>query len=74
MRSDEPWVLLATRVPKTLHRRLKLYSVRTDATLMAFVVAAIEEKLRRERGRGRQQGASEAPARKIEDRAPHSVR
>jgi predicted HicB family RNase H-like nuclease len=44
---DEPWTQLATRIPKTLHRRLKLYCVTHDIALMHFVVAAIEEKLGR---------------------------
>jgi predicted HicB family RNase H-like nuclease len=44
----EPWTQLATRIPKSLHRRLKLHCVTTDTSVMAFVVAAIEEKLGRE--------------------------
>lgn len=46
-KTDEPWVQLATRVPKDLHRRLKLQCVTTDTAVMHFVVAAIEEKLGR---------------------------
>jgi predicted HicB family RNase H-like nuclease len=46
-RDDEPWVQLATRIPKTLHRRLKLHCVQTDSSLMDFVVQSIEEKLGR---------------------------
>ena len=52
--SQEAWVQLATRIPKTLHRHLKLHCVQSDTSLMDFVVAAIEEKLakagRRKRG------------------------
>ena len=44
---EEPWTQLATRIPKDLHRRLKLYCVTHDIMLMHFVVAAIEEKLGR---------------------------
>jgi predicted HicB family RNase H-like nuclease len=44
----EPWTPLATRIPKSLHRRLKLHCVTSDTSVMAFVVAAIEEKLERE--------------------------
>jgi hypothetical protein len=44
-RVDEPWVQLATRVPKELHRRLKLHCVQTDKSVMGFVVSSIEEKL-----------------------------
>ena len=54
---DEPWVQLATRIPKELHRKLKLHCVQTDVSVMEFVVAALEEKLGtvsgRKRGRGR---------------------
>jgi len=44
-RQDEPWTQLATRIPKPLHRELKLYCVQEDVRLMDFVVAAIREKL-----------------------------
>ena len=46
-RTDEPWTQLATRIPKELHRRLKLYCVTHDIALMHFVVEAIGEKLGR---------------------------
>jgi hypothetical protein len=36
---------LATRIPKELHRRLRVFCVTEDVVLMHFVVAAIEEKL-----------------------------
>ena len=52
-RSDEPWVQLATRIPKTLHRQLKLHCVQTDASVMDFVVQSLEEKLGKARGRKR---------------------
>ena len=42
------WVQLATRIPKALHRELKLHCVRTDVSVMEFVVKALEEKLARE--------------------------
>ena len=42
------WVQLATRIPKTLHRALKLHCVTTDTSVMAFVVSAVEEKIARE--------------------------
>jgi len=44
-REEEPWVQLATRIPKSLHRDLKLHCVRADVSLMDFVVAALREKL-----------------------------
>jgi len=46
-RADEPWTQLATRIPKELHRRLKLYCVTHDMMVQHFVVEAIEEKLGR---------------------------
>jgi hypothetical protein len=52
------WVQLATRIPKSLHRDLKLHCVTVDTSVMDFVVKAIEEKLagsggRPARGRGK---------------------
>jgi hypothetical protein len=46
--TGEVWVQLATRIPKALHRELKLHCVRTDVSVMEFVVKALEEKLARE--------------------------
>jgi predicted HicB family RNase H-like nuclease len=42
----EVWVQLATRIPKALHRDLKLHCVEADTSVMEFVTKAIEEKLR----------------------------
>jgi predicted HicB family RNase H-like nuclease len=48
------WVQLATRIPKQLHRELKLYCVKADVSVMEFVVNALQDKLAREsRGRRR---------------------
>ena len=47
---EEPWTQLAARIPKELHRRLRLYCVTHDIVLMHFVTEAIEEKLRRKAG------------------------
>ncbi len=44
------WTQLATRIPKELHRRLKLHCVTHDVSVMAFVVEAIEERLGRKPG------------------------
>jgi len=52
-KTDEPWTQLATRIPKDLHRRLKLHCVTHDIALMRFVVEAIEEKLGRKPGKTR---------------------
>ena len=46
-KAEEAWTQLATRIPKSLHRELKLHCVTNDIALMHFVVAAIEEKLGR---------------------------
>jgi predicted HicB family RNase H-like nuclease len=45
---DEAQVQLATRIPKRLHRELKLHCVRAEQSVMAFVTDAITEKLTRE--------------------------
>jgi predicted HicB family RNase H-like nuclease len=50
MPTDVVWVQLATRIPKPLHRELKLHCVQADVSVMAFVVQALEEKLARESG------------------------
>jgi len=47
---SEVWVQLATRIPKQLHRELKLHCVKSDTSVMDFVVKALEEKLVRESG------------------------
>jgi len=47
---DEPVAQLATRIPKELHRRLKLHCVTHDISVMDFVVKAIEKKLGRKAG------------------------
>ncbi len=52
-RGDVVWVQLATRVPKSLHRQLKLHCVQSDTSVMGFVVAALEEKLGKGGGRKR---------------------
>ena len=44
-KAEEVWTQLATRIPKELHRRLKLHCVTHEIALMHFVVGAIEEKL-----------------------------
>jgi predicted HicB family RNase H-like nuclease len=46
-RDDEVWVQLATRIPKALHRELKLHCVTRDTSVMAFVVDALRERLER---------------------------
>ena len=47
---DEAWALLAVRIPKPLHRELKLHCVTSYKTVMGFVIQAVTEKLKREPG------------------------
>jgi predicted HicB family RNase H-like nuclease len=52
--TNEAWVQLATRIPKSLHRTMKLHCVMADSSVMQFVVDALGEKLAREqKGRKR---------------------
>lgn len=44
-RGDQPWVQLATRLPKPLHHAVRLHCVTNDVLLMDFVIDAIEAKL-----------------------------
>ena len=55
-RYDEEWNQLATKIPKELHRRLKLHCVKTGVLIQGFVTRALREKLDRDgrRGRGRE--------------------
>ena len=52
-KEDDVQVQLATRIPKALHRALKLHCVTTDTSLMDFVVAALDEKQKRDGKRRR---------------------
>ena len=49
-KADEPWTQLATRIPRELHRSVKLHCATHNIAIMHFVVEAIEEKLRRKAG------------------------
>ena len=49
-REDYVWVQLATRIPKALHRELKLHCTYEEISVMDFVSKALEEKLARSRG------------------------
>jgi hypothetical protein len=52
-KTEEVWTQLATRIPKSLHRELKLHCVHADTSVMDFVVAALKEKLATQGRRGR---------------------
>ena len=49
-REEQVWVQLATRIPKALHRELRLHCVHAEISLMDFVSKALEEKLAHSRG------------------------
>ena len=49
-KAEEVWTQLATRIPKELHRRLKLHCVTHEIAVQDFVTQAIEEKLGRKTG------------------------
>ena len=49
VKADEPLAQLSTRIPKDLHRRLKLHCVTNDVMVQDFVTEAIEEKVGRQR-------------------------
>jgi hypothetical protein len=53
MAIDEAWAMLATRIPKALHRELRLHCVKSDVTIMSFVTAAVAEKIKRDSARPR---------------------
>ena len=59
---SEVWVQFATRIPKHLHRELKLHCVKSDVSVMDFVVKALEEKLH-ESPSGRASAVAPAPRR-----------
>jgi hypothetical protein len=44
------WVQLATRIPKALHRELRVHCVRREIAIMEFVTKAIQEKLATQSG------------------------
>jgi hypothetical protein len=44
---DEACDQRATRIPKALHRRLRLHCVITETSMMDFVTMALREKLAR---------------------------
>ena len=58
-KEDDVLIQLATRIPKGLHRDIKLFCVHNSISVMEFVAAALEEKLRKSGGRsGRRSGGS----------------
>jgi predicted HicB family RNase H-like nuclease len=49
-KEDDVLIQLATRIPKALHREIKLFCVHNSISVMEFVATALEEKLRRGSG------------------------
>ena len=50
-KEDDVLIQLATRIPKGLHREIKLFCVQQGLSVMEFVAAALEEKLRKSTAR-----------------------
>jgi predicted HicB family RNase H-like nuclease len=44
-KAGEVWVQLATRLPKALHRALKMHCVSADVAIMSFIIEAITDRL-----------------------------
>jgi len=44
-KNDEVLIQLATRIPKALHREIKLHCVSSDISVMDFVALALEDML-----------------------------
>ena len=58
-KEDDVLIQLSTRIPKGLHRDIKLFCVHNGISVMEFVAAALEEKLRRSSYRsGRRTGGT----------------
>jgi hypothetical protein len=57
-KDDDVLIQLATRIPKGLHREIKLFCVHNGISVMEFVAAALEEKLRKSNVRGGRRAAS----------------
>jgi predicted HicB family RNase H-like nuclease len=56
-KEDDVLIQLATRIPKGLHREIKLFCVHNGISVMEFVAAALEEKLRKSTVRGARRSA-----------------
>ena len=56
-KEDDVLIQLATRIPKALHREIKLFCVHQNLSVMEFVAVALEEKLRKATRRPRRRPA-----------------
>ena len=57
-KEDDVLIQLATRIPKGLHREIKLFCVQNGISVMEFVAAALEDKLRKSSARGARRRAA----------------
>ena len=57
-KEDDVLIQLATRIPKGLHRDIKLFCVHNGISVMEFVAVALEEKLRKGAAKGGRRSAS----------------
>jgi len=46
-KDNDVLIQLATRIPKSLHRQIKLHCVSSGISVMEFVADALEDKLRK---------------------------
>jgi predicted HicB family RNase H-like nuclease len=46
-KDDDVLIQLATRIPKSLHREIKVHCVSAGISVMEFVAAALEDRLRK---------------------------
>ena len=57
-KDDDVLIHLATRIPKGLHREIKLYCVQNSISVMEVVAAALEDKLRKAGSRSGRRSAA----------------
>jgi predicted HicB family RNase H-like nuclease len=57
-KEDDVLIQLATRIPKGLHREIKLFCVQSGISVMEFVASALEDKLRKSTARAGRKSAA----------------
>ena len=55
---EGPWVQLATRIPKSVHRQLRLHCVEQETSVMEFIIAALNDSLQKKSGGGKRRKGS----------------
>ena len=63
---SEVWASLGTRIPKSLHRTLRLHCLKAETSMMEFLVAALREELAKA-------SHGEGPRAKVDVEHPHRV-